>query len=85
MSQNKNITDTINALAFSLIAATILIVGRDAMQILNDKIEILNKEIARLKAFVEETNDKHRYHLKEIEASFKAKFDDFEVKNNTNI
>ena len=37
-------------------------------------------EIERLNAIVDENNDKHRYHLKEIEASFKTKFDDFVVK-----
>jgi hypothetical protein len=80
MSQNKNITDIINALGMSFIVTIILIVGRDVMQILNDKIEKLNQEVVQLKAIVDENNDKHRYHLKEIEASFKTKFDDFVVK-----
>ena len=80
MSQNKNITDIINALVMSFIVTIMLIVVRDVIKILNDKIEKLNREIERLKAIVDENNDKHRYHLKEIEASFKTKFDDFVVK-----
>lgn len=80
MSQNKNIADIINALALSFITATIIVVGRDVIQILNDKIVKLNEEVMRLKIIVDENNDKHRYHLKEIEASFKTKFDDFVVK-----
>lgn len=85
MSQNKNITDIINALGLSFIVTIMLIVGRDVIKILNDKIEKLNGEIVQLKAIVDENNDKHRYHLKEIEASFKTKFDDFEVKYNSNM
>ena len=50
MSQNKNVIDIINALGMSFIVTLILYVCKDVIQILNDKIEKLNKEINRLKA-----------------------------------
>lgn len=85
MSQNKNVIDIINALGMSFIVTLILYVCKDVIQILNDKIEKLNKEINRLNFMIEDSNNKHSYHLKEIEASFKTRFDDFEVKYNTDI
>ena len=85
MSQNKNVIDIINALGMSFIVTVILVVGKDIIQILNDKIEKLNKEIERLNFVIDNNNNKHNYHLKEIEASYKTKMDDFEVKYNADM
>lgn len=85
MSQNKNVIDIMNALGMSFIVTIILVVGKDIIQILNDKIEKLNKEIERLNFVIDNNNNIHNYHLKEIEASYKTKMDDFEVKYNADM
>ena len=85
MSQSKNIEDFINVLVVSFITTTIVIVGRDVIQILNDKIKKLNGDVKQLKDVIKENDDKHNFHLKEIEASYKTKFDDFTIKYNNDM
>ena len=85
MSHNRNIEELINAFVFSFIITTILIIGRDVIQILNNKIGELNDEVMQLKIVIKENNEKHTFHLKEIEASYNTKLDDFNVKYNSDI
>jgi prefoldin subunit 5 len=85
MSHNRNIEEFINAFVFSFIITMILIAGRDVIQLLNDKIEKLNSEIERLNMLIEDNNIKNNFHLKEIEASYNTKLDDFNVKYNADI
>jgi uncharacterized coiled-coil protein SlyX len=87
MSQNssKSIEEFINALVISFITTTILIVGRNVIELINVKIEKLNEEIKNLKAVVDANNDKHRYHLLEIVAENKTFRDDFGVKYNDDM
>jgi len=85
MSQNKNMMDIINAIGMSFIVTVIMLVGKDVIQILNAKIEKLNKEVERLNFLIDNSNQKHSYHLKEIEASYKTKMADFEDKYNTDM
>lgn len=67
MSQNKNITDIINAFALSFITAIIFVVGKHVIQIFNEKIEKLNEEVVWLKAIIEENNNTHNFHLSNME------------------
>jgi hypothetical protein len=85
MSQNKNVIDIINALGMSFIVTLLIFVSKDVIKILNDKIEKLNNEIERLNFVIDNNNNIHNYHLKEIEASYKTKMDDFEVKYNADM
>ena len=85
MSQNKNIEEFINALVISFITTTIVIVGRDVIKILNDNIEKLNEEVIRLNNIIEQVNLKNNCYLKEIEASYNTKLEDFQVKYNADI
>ena len=85
MSHNRNIEELINAFVFSFIITTILIIGRDVIQILNNKIGELNDEVMQLKIVIKENNEKHTFHLKEIEASYNTKLEDFQVKYNSDI
>ena len=85
MSDNKIIEEFINVFIISFITTTIVIVGGDAIQLLNDKIEKLNDAIKQLKDVIKENDDKHTFHLKEIEASYNTKLDDFQVKYNADI
>jgi hypothetical protein len=85
MSQNKNVMDIINALGMSFIVTLLIFVSKDVIKILNDKIEKLNNEIERLNFVIDNNNNIHNYHLKEIEASYKTKMDDFEVKYNADM
>ena len=85
MSDNKNIEEFINVFIISFITTTIVIVGGDAIQLLNDKIEKLNDAIKQLKDVIKENDDKHTFHLKEIEASYNTKLDDFIVKYNLDM
>jgi len=77
MSYNENIIDIINAVSISFIFTIILLVRRDFLKI--------NREIERLNFIIDHNNKIHTYHLKEIEASYKSKIEDFEVKYNTDI
>ena len=77
MSYNKNIIDIINAVSMSFIFTIILLVRRDFLKI--------NREIERLNFIIDHNNKIHTYHLKEIEASYKSKIEDVEVKYNTDI
>ena len=45
----------------------------------------INREIERLNFIIDHNNKIHTYHLKEIEASYKSKIEDVEVKYNTDI
>ena len=85
MSHNRNIEELINAFIFSFIITMILITARDVIKLLNDKIEKINAEIERLNMLIEDNNLKHNFHLKEIEASYKTKFDDFTIKYNNDM
>lgn len=77
MSYNKNIIDIINAVSMSFIFTIILLVRRDFLKI--------NREIERLNFIIDHNNKIHTYHFKEIEASYKSKIEDVEVKYNTDI
>ena len=85
MSHNRNIEELINAFVFSFIITMILITARDVIKLLNDEIEKINDEIKRLNTVIEDNNLKHNFHLKEIEASYNTKLDDFQVKYNADI
>lgn len=85
MLQNRNIEELINAFVFSFIITMILIAARDVIKLLNDEIEKINDEIKRLNTVIEDNNLKHNFHLKEIEASYNTKLDDFQVKYNADI
>lgn len=85
MSENRSINEFINAFIILFITTTIVIVSRDTIQILTSKIERLNYEVERLKTLIEDNNLKHNFHLKEIEASYNTKFEDFEVKYNADM
>ena len=85
MSHNRNIEELINAFVFSFIITMILITARDVIKLLNDEIKKINDEVERLNTLIEDNNLKHNFHLKEIEASYKTKMEDFEDKYNTDI
>jgi hypothetical protein len=85
MSHNRNIEEVINAFVFSVIITMMLVSVRGVIQLLNDKIDKLNNEIDRLKTLIEDNNLKHNFHLKEIEASYNTKLDDFQIKYNSDI
>jgi len=87
MSQNssKSTEEFINALVISFITTTILIVGRNVIELINAKIETQNEEIKSLKTLVDANNDKHRFHLLEIVAENKTFRDDFGVKYNNDM
>lgn len=87
MSQNssKSIEEFLNALIISFITTTILIVGRNVIELINAKIETQNEEIKSLKTLVDANNDKHRFHLLEIVAENKTFRDDFGVKYNNDM
>lgn len=85
MSENRSIEEFINALIISFITTTIVIVSRTAIQTINTKIEKLNVEVETLKGAIKENNEKHTFHLKEIEASYNTKLDDFQIKYNDDM
>ena len=87
MSQNssKSTEEFLNALIISFITTTILIVGRNVIELINAKIETQNEEIKSLKTLVDANNDKHRFHLLEIVAENKTFRDDFGVKYNNDM
>jgi len=85
MLHNRNIEELINAFVFSFIITMILITARDVIKLLNNEIEKINDEVERLNTLIEDNNLKHNFHLKEIEASYKTKMEDFEDKYNTDI
>lgn len=85
MSENRSIEEFINAVVISFITTTVLFIGRDIIQTINTKIEKLNDEVGRLKTLIEDNNLKHNFHLKEIEASYNTKLDDFQIKYNDDM
>lgn len=85
MSHNINITEIINAFVFSVIITMILITARDTIQLLNSEIERLNNAVEKLKTLIADNDELRNFHLKEIEASSKTKFEDFQVKYNSDI